>query len=167
MPCINYKKDEQYLVNKFRNPVFDPSTGMSNNELRDKMKEVAENFINQGLSRPEVKAACFKYICENMQIDVDPHDFFPMFGTWIKPLRPIGPLIIIWYDEMWEKQCKDIAEEYIEAGWEAVYYRINFGKAENTTEFVFCTKLGSHNFVRDVINKQELKYDVVKKKRIP
>ncbi len=112
MPCINYKKDEQYLVNKFRNPVFDPSTGMSNNELRDKMKEVAENFINQGLSRPEVKAACFKYICENMQIDVDPHDFFPMFGTWIKPLRPIGPLIIIWYDEMWEKQCKDIAEEY-------------------------------------------------------
>ena len=65
-----------------------------------------------------------------------------------------------------DKICKDIAEEYIEAGWDTVYYRINFGKVENTTEFVFCTKLGSHNFVRDVINKQELKYDVVKKKRI-
>lgn len=64
-----------------------------------------------------------------------------------------------------DKICKDIAEEYIEVGWYSVYYRINFGKAENTTEFVFCTKIGNDIFSSKIMNDEDNSYSVVKKKK--
>lgn len=112
MPCLNYKKDEEYLVNKFRNPIFDETTGFDYQYLADHLIEEGSKFSDQGYSQPEIKALCFRYICENMYIDVDPHDFFPAFGVWNRLKRPMASLIYHWYGKAWESDLQDIQKEY-------------------------------------------------------
>ncbi|MBO5721907.1 MAG: hypothetical protein J6S19_02220 [Lentisphaeria bacterium] len=112
MAYLDYEKDKDYLINKFRNPVFDETTGMDYQTLYDNMPEVAEKYRAEGFSKPEVKALCFRYICENMYIDVNPHDCFPAFGVWQRGKRPFAPVIRRWMDEYCNNEWQDILEEY-------------------------------------------------------
>ena len=92
----NFDQDREYLVNKFRNPIFDQTTGINAENLFDNILNVAEKFENQGLHKAIVKAKCFEYICQNLEIDVNIHDCFPGFGSYNRKRRPLFPLLNKW-----------------------------------------------------------------------
>ena len=112
MAYLNYEKDKDYLTNKFRDPVFDESTGMDYQTLYDNMVRVANKFTAEGFSKPETKALCFKYICENMYIDVSPRDCFPAFGIWQRQKRPFAPVIRSWMNVLCDNDWKYFLDEY-------------------------------------------------------
>ena len=60
-----------------------------------------------GQPHPVIKGRCFEYICRNMQIDVNPHDWFPGFGSFDRNDRPISPLISLWDHEVTERHLKN------------------------------------------------------------
>ena len=68
-----FDEDREYLVNKFRKPVFDPSTGMDDDEIRDTMLAFAQPMIDAGLPKPIIKARCFERACRELRIDLNPH----------------------------------------------------------------------------------------------
>ena len=96
----DFDRDREYLVNKFRKPAFDPSTGKSNEEITAGFLELAERLEVQSVPRPVIKARCFEYVCRNMRIDVDPHDYFPGFGPWDRRKRILRPLLDKWNREI-------------------------------------------------------------------
>lgn len=96
----NFDQDREYLVNKFRNPIFDQTTGINAEILFDNILNVAEKFENQGLPKAIVKAKCFEYICQNLEIDVNIHDCFPGFGSYNRKKRPLFPLLNKWNKEI-------------------------------------------------------------------
>lgn len=84
-----YKDDEAYLWKKFQAPEFDPATGID----KDTAAAQIEEFAKVDAPNPVVKAKGFEFLAKNLQIEVDPHDFFPAFGCWQRVPRPIGPLL--------------------------------------------------------------------------
>ena len=84
-----YKQDEEYLWNKFRKPVFDPATGLDQETASKELLSFAEM---EG-PVPVIKARAFAFLAEKLQIEVDPHDFFPAFGCWKRVPRTIAPLL--------------------------------------------------------------------------
>ena len=84
-----YKEDEAYLWKKFRSPEFDPATGIDKDTAA---KEVVQ-FAELDAPAPVIKARGFEFLAKNLQIEVDPHDFFPAFGCWVRVPRPIDPLL--------------------------------------------------------------------------
>ena len=84
-----YKQDEEYLWNKFRKPVFDPATGL---DQETASKEIL-SFAGMDAPVPVIKARAFEFLAKNLQIEVDPHDFFPAFGCWKRVPRVIAPLL--------------------------------------------------------------------------
>ena len=96
----DFDQDREYLINKFRCPVFDPTTGISNEEIIAGALALAEQLEAESLPRPVVKARCFEYVCRNMMIDMNPHDWFPGFGPWDRKKRPLGPVLQKWNREI-------------------------------------------------------------------
>ena len=84
-----YKEDEAYLRKKFQEPVFDPATGID----KDAAAKEIVSFADMDAPIPVIKAKAFEFLAENLQIEVDPHDFFPAFGCWVRVPRPIDPLL--------------------------------------------------------------------------
>ena len=84
-----YKEDEAYLWKKFRSPEFDPETGM---DFDTAAAEVV-HFAEFDEPAPVVKAKGFAFLAEHLQIEVDPHDFFPAFGCWKRRPSVIFPLL--------------------------------------------------------------------------
>ena len=84
-----YKEDEAYLWNKFRSPEFDSATGID----KDTAAKEVVRFAELDVPAPVVKARGFEFLAKNLQIEVDPHDFFPAFGCWARTPRPIDPLL--------------------------------------------------------------------------
>ncbi|MBQ9337758.1 MAG: hypothetical protein IJS14_10740 [Lentisphaeria bacterium] len=84
-----YKQDEEYLWNKFRAPEFDPATGLD----KDTAAQEVVRFARLDAPVPVIKARGFEFLAENLQIEVDPHDFFPAFACWKRIPRPIDPLL--------------------------------------------------------------------------
>ena len=84
-----YKQDEEYLWNKFRKPVFDPATGI---DQETASKEIL-SFAEMDAPVPVIKARAFEFLAKNLQIEVDPHDFFPAFACWKRTPRVIAPLL--------------------------------------------------------------------------
>lgn len=99
MKIVIYKtfdEDREYLVNKFRKPVFDPSTGMDDDEIRDTMLAFAQPMIDAGLPKPIIKARCFERACRELRIDLNPHDCFPGFGFRKHARRPLDFVVDKW-----------------------------------------------------------------------
>ncbi len=71
-----YQQDEEYLWKKFRSLELDPSTGLD----IETISRNAMDFADMDRPIPVLKAMAFKYITENIRIEVDPRDFFPTFG---------------------------------------------------------------------------------------
>ena len=84
-----YKEDEAYLWKKFQAPEFDPATGID----KDTAAKEVVRFAELEAPVPVIKARGFEFLAENLQIEVDPHDFFPAFGCWVRTPRPIDPLL--------------------------------------------------------------------------
>ena len=84
-----YKEDEAYLWKKFQAPEFDPATGID----KDTAAKEVVRFAELEAPVPVIKARGFEFLAENLQIEVDPHDFFPAFGCWVRLPRVIGKLL--------------------------------------------------------------------------
>jgi hypothetical protein len=48
-----FDNDREYLINKFRNPVMDPLTGLTNDEITAKLPAVAESWKGSPFSLPK------------------------------------------------------------------------------------------------------------------
>ncbi len=98
MATSTFKQDYPYLLNKFRSPVFGPDTGMDNKTLKTNIIVLAQKL--EGLPHPVIKAKVFEYVTRNVQIDVNPHDWFVGFGCWNRYERPLDSLIAKWNNEV-------------------------------------------------------------------
>ncbi len=108
MPYAAFEQDREYLFGKFRNPVFDPSTGLDNETVRDHILPLAETM--KGLPHPVIKGRLFEYICRSIRIDVNPHDWFPGFACFDRNRRPISPIIEQWDHEVNETYLRESNE---------------------------------------------------------
>ena len=84
-----YQADEAYLWKKFQSPEFDPATGMDQKSASEKII----SFADMDAPAPIIKARGFEFLAKNLQIEVDPHDFFPAFGCWKRRPSPMSPLL--------------------------------------------------------------------------
>ena len=99
-----YKDDEAYLWKKFQAPEFDPATGLDKDTAAVRIVEIAE----RDEPAPILKAKAFEFLAKNLQIEVDPHDFFPAFGCWQrlprvirKFLDKLGEKVVLHKRELW------------------------------------------------------------------
>jgi len=97
MTYRTFEQDLPYLLGKFRNPSFDPATGLDNETIRRDIGLLARELA--GEPRPVVKARAFEYVTRNVRIDVNPHDWFVGFGCWDRDARPLTALIYGWSEE--------------------------------------------------------------------
>jgi len=97
MTYRTFEQDLPYLLGKFRNPSFDPATGLDNETIRRDIGLLARELA--GEPRPVVKARAFEYVTRNVRIDVNPHDWFVGFGCWDRDDRPLTALIYGWSEE--------------------------------------------------------------------
>ncbi len=84
-----YEQDEAYLWKKFQAPEYDPATGIDQEAAA---KEILR-FAELDAPIPVIKAQAFAFLADNLQIEVDPHDFFPAFGCWKRRPCSMSPLI--------------------------------------------------------------------------
>ena len=84
-----FEQDLPYLWQKFQSPEFDPSTGMDQETAKEKIAE----FGILDLPAPVIKAMGFEFLAKNLQIEVDPRDFFPSFGCWSRRPCVMGKLL--------------------------------------------------------------------------
>lgn len=96
----SFDQDREYLINKFRCPVFDPETGMDSDDIIGGIVAFAEQLESEKLPKPVIKAKCFEHVCKNLRIDVNPHDCFPGFGSYNRRKRPLLPLLQKWNNEI-------------------------------------------------------------------
>ncbi len=101
MPYKTFELDREYLTGKFRNPELDPATGLSNEVLTEGVLHLDDTLGY--LPHPVLKGRCFEYVCRNMQIDVNPHDWFPGIGCYDRRVRPLRCLIWRWERRVNEK----------------------------------------------------------------
>ena len=123
MPYSAFENDKKYLTEKFRNPVFD-SDGMENSVMLEKILPYWEQLKAQELSLPEQKSGCFAWICKNMLIDVDPHDFFPGIGCYDRLKRPFAPVLWKLLDAAYQNCFPEIVAELNDrnaAGWHTMW----------------------------------------------
>lgn len=94
MPYQRFEQDKPYLLNKFQKPEFDPATGLDNEAIKNNLMILANELA--GESHPVIKARAFEYVTRNVQIDVNPHDWFVGFGCWNRKDRPLSGIIEKW-----------------------------------------------------------------------
>ena len=119
-----FDDDRPYLIQKFRNPVFEAGSGLPQEKISENIPALADSLRAQGLPKPVVKARCFEYVCQNMFIDVNPHDSFPGFGCYDRNHRPLRPLLCKWdqeIDETVNKESADIIQARNEAGLHTIW----------------------------------------------
>ena len=124
MLYTTFDADREYLVNKFRKPVFEENSGISQDEIKDSVLGFAAPLEAAGLPKPVIKARCFEYVCRNMFIDVDPHDDFPGFGCYDRKKRPLSPLLSKWnyeIDTTVNHDCAQICWKRNEAGLHMIW----------------------------------------------
>ncbi len=102
-PFGTLDQDLEYLWKKFKSPTFDASTGLSYEELKRGATEFAESM--RGAPHPLIKARAFEFIARNVQIDTDPHDWFPAFGCWNRNDRPLTQLLGGFRNEVCSTKC--------------------------------------------------------------
>ena len=120
----DFDADREYLINKFRHPVFEENSGIDQNEIRSNILSVADPLMKGGLPKPVVKARCFEYVCNNMYIDVNVHDVFPGFGCFDRKKRPLAPLLGRWnhiVDTTVNQECARICAERNSAGLHMIW----------------------------------------------
>ncbi|MEG0767265.1 MAG: pyruvate formate lyase family protein, partial [Clostridia bacterium] len=97
--------DWSYLQDKFQCPTFAPDSGMPFSDLKREVAQLAEKW--KDLPRPCVKARCFAYVCEHVQLAVSPHDWFVGLGCWNRYDKPLSAVISRWMDEVFSQKLAD------------------------------------------------------------
>ena len=87
----SFIQDRNYLWEKFQSPVFAFDSGLDYETLKQRVTEFADQMA--GVPHPVIKAHAFRFLCQNVQIDVSPQDWFPAFGCWNRKDRPIAGLL--------------------------------------------------------------------------
>lgn len=100
------RPDMDYLWSKFQKPVFDPATGLDNEQVKQGVMKLAEEL--DGLPHPVIKARAFEYVARNICIDVSPHDWFVGFGCYDRWNRPLDALVVKWNDEVDQRHMKTL-----------------------------------------------------------
>jgi formate C-acetyltransferase len=98
MTTDTFQQDKSYLLDKFKKPFFDSKTGLDNESVKTSLMALAEEM--DGLPHSIIKAKAFEYVTQNVQIDVNPHDWFVGFGCWNRLDRPLNQLIWKWEHEV-------------------------------------------------------------------
>ncbi len=98
MKYDTFEEDVDYLRDKFQRPVFAQNSGMDNAAVKTSIAKLAEDL--EGVPHQIIKAKAFACVCENIQIDVSPHDWFVAFGCWNRDDRPLNPLTSKWSAEI-------------------------------------------------------------------
>lgn len=98
-----FSDDRPYIWNKFHNPQLDETTGLEWGELTSGATAFFD--LLGTMSRPVLKAKAFAYLCENMRIEVSPHDFFPTFACWDRNDRPLTGLLNKMQREVCDRVC--------------------------------------------------------------
>ncbi len=99
-----FHEDRPWLERKFKQQVCDRNTGLDNETIKKNVMALADNLT--GRPHEVIKAEAFAYVCENVQINVNPHDWFVAFGCWDRYDRPLSPLIGKWDAEVNAKSLK-------------------------------------------------------------
>ncbi|NLG14928.1 MAG: hypothetical protein GX561_12105 [Lentisphaerae bacterium] len=107
MPYPTFQQDREYLLSKFRNPVFLPDAGIDNETLRDGILSFADGVGD--LPHPIVKARCFEHVVRSIQIDVNPCDCYPGFGCYDRYRLPLAPLTSRWHGEIASKAFPEVS----------------------------------------------------------
>ncbi|HOI54722.1 MAG TPA: pyruvate formate lyase family protein [Phycisphaerae bacterium] len=92
------EQDKAYLWSKFKDPVFDPDTGLDSETIKANVLKLAEELKH--LPHPVVKARAFEYVARHVRIDVNPHDWFVAFGCYDRWNRPLDGLVAKWDREV-------------------------------------------------------------------
>jgi trans-4-hydroxy-L-proline dehydratase len=94
-------QDRSYLLNKFQKPVFDPASGLGIETIKANIMALVDD--SSQLPHSILKAKAFEYVTRNVQIDVNPHDWFVAFGCWNSKERILSPIIGKWNEEINDK----------------------------------------------------------------
>lgn len=105
MPYATFQQDREYLTNKFRTPIYDTATGMDVESLKAALEAMAPEL--DAMPRPIAKAKCFRFICDNMGIDVNPHDWFPAISCADRNNRPLHNTLERWQQLMYTKYFRN------------------------------------------------------------
>ena len=90
-----------YVRDKFRCPHFPEQPGLDNERLCAELLALAGDKTR---ITARDKASAFRFICENMLLDVNPHDFFPAFGCWNRDHKPMSDMIRRCSSNRWNAQ---------------------------------------------------------------
>ena len=127
--------DYDYVIQKFRNPSFDESTGLDHETIKARLMEMADEMADA--PRAITKAKMFAFIADSIRIDVSEHDFFPAFSCWDRLDRPIKGVLNRWKNELFSQLpglneemdtllstgCLDIWPDFDHSvpDWDAIY----------------------------------------------
>jgi formate C-acetyltransferase len=92
------QQDMAYLWSKFKDPAFDPDTGLDNETIKASVLKLADELKH--LPHPIVKARAFEYVVRHIRIDVSPRDWFVAFGCHDRWNRPLDGLVAKWDREV-------------------------------------------------------------------
>jgi len=94
--------EADYLLQKGRVNLADPTTGYDNPEMGRRLAKLVSEW-RQTRSWEETKATMFAWMCDHVAIDVSPLDWFPTFALWsrdevkrareIRELHPVMDII--------------------------------------------------------------------------
>ena len=82
---------------------YDESTGLSDEEIRGGLEELADSLKDQ--PRPVIKASAMAYVLDHTRIDVNGHDWF--VGLWSWNRLPDGVTVKLWDAEVMERAAKE------------------------------------------------------------
>ncbi|MBE6572544.1 MAG: hypothetical protein E7656_09890 [Ruminococcaceae bacterium] len=93
---------------------YDPTTGMDDDELKQKLAEYAKTI--EHLSHPVIKAKLFEFVLDNTRIDVNEHDYFIGLYSWGRVISP--HTVHKWAGELNDKLKSDttLMQDYNKAG---------------------------------------------------
>lgn len=117
---LTFQSVTEYLKRKFREDVTSPETGLTNEELREAVINLDNGFDS---SQPWVvgKAKLLAFLCENVAIEIDPHDWFPAFSTWNRDRRPLNPVLQRHKNIVNQTYHKEIIDEINKANKEGIW----------------------------------------------
>ncbi len=112
------EQDLPYLTQKFRSPTFAPDAGIGMDELEQGILKCDDD--HPGESRRVIKALAFQFTCRNIQIDLNPHDFFPGLGDFERYRRAIRVLVYRWRNQV-ERDLNRYTEQLKQARATGIY----------------------------------------------
>lgn len=103
-----WQADRAYIEAKYQGMEYDPATGMSNGEIREKLEELYRATRHENHAR--VKAEAFDFVLSSTRIDVNAHDWFVGISEWNQ--KSIDRAFCSrWYSEVRAQCAPQMAQE--------------------------------------------------------